>query len=118
MRIPMAVRIRQARCAAGMTQERLASSVHVNRSAVAQWEREGGTHPSFANLLGIALATRVSFEWLATGRGCKDTDECIEAPSNQIHTNDEIEARCIRAVRLLPRGKRVSISLLLQQLAS
>lgn len=62
-------RVRQARRAAKLSQVELAERVGVHRSAVAQWESVGGCHPTVENMARIAIATAVSFEWLATGRG-------------------------------------------------
>ena len=62
-------RIRQARRGAEMSQSELAAAVGVARSAVAQWERKDGAKPTTDNMGKIAMATAVSFEWLATGRG-------------------------------------------------
>jgi transcriptional regulator with XRE-family HTH domain len=47
----------------------LAAGLGLNRSAVAQWERKGGSRPTSENLAKIAVATKVNFDWLATGRG-------------------------------------------------
>ena len=62
-------RVRRARRHALMTQAELARRVGVHRSAVAQWERPGGSHPTTENCARIALSTSVSLEWLTTGRG-------------------------------------------------
>ncbi|HBD20200.1 MAG TPA: transcriptional regulator [Arenimonas sp.] len=64
-------RIRQARRGASMSQSELAFAVGVARSAVAQWERKDGAKPTTDNMAKIAMATAVSFEWLATGRGSR-----------------------------------------------
>ncbi|WP_421568016.1 helix-turn-helix domain-containing protein [Stenotrophomonas sp. PD6] len=65
----MCDRIRRARLTAGLSQSQLALEAGVRRSAVAQWEREGGTFPSVQHLACVAIVTQVYFEWLATGRG-------------------------------------------------
>lgn len=67
--IQLCDRLRFARQSARFTQETLARRLDVTPSAVAQWERPRGTRPSIRHLDGIALATGVSIEWLATGRG-------------------------------------------------
>ena len=53
----IAVRIRRARVLASLSQSQLAKGVGVKRSGVAQWEREGGTHPSAEHLATVAVAT-------------------------------------------------------------
>ncbi|WP_313142364.1 helix-turn-helix transcriptional regulator [Stenotrophomonas sp.] len=65
----MCDRIRRARLTAGLSQTQLALHCGVRRSAVAQWERDGGTVPSVQHLSKLAIVTQVHFEWLATGRG-------------------------------------------------
>ncbi|MBW8367201.1 MAG: helix-turn-helix domain-containing protein [Arenimonas sp.] len=64
-----ASRIKQARKDAGLSQAALAERLGLGRTAVAQWERNTATGPTAGHLAAIALATGVSFEWLATGRG-------------------------------------------------
>ncbi len=66
-----AARIKQARKDAGLSQGGLAERLGVDRSAVAQWERNNAAGPTVGHLTMIALATGVSFEWLATGRGSR-----------------------------------------------
>lgn len=61
-------RIAQARERAGLSQTALGNTTGVTRSAVSQWESEG-TEPTPENLRSIALETKVSYDWLATGRG-------------------------------------------------
>lgn len=62
-------RIRHARARADLTKTELARRVGVCTSAVVQWEYPSGTAPTARNLAGIAAATGVAYEWLATGRG-------------------------------------------------
>ena len=64
-----ASRIKQARKDAGLSQAALAERLGLGRTAVAQWERNNAAGPTVGHLTEIALATGVSFEWLATGRG-------------------------------------------------
>lgn len=64
----MSSRIRRARNAKGYSQAELAERLEVTRSAVANWEC-GAKLPSSARLQALAIATDVSYEWLATGRG-------------------------------------------------
>lgn len=67
----LASRIKQSRKAAGLSQAAVALQLGVDRSAVAQWERNNAASPTVGHLAQIALATGVSFEWLATGRGAR-----------------------------------------------
>lgn len=56
-------RIRSARESAGFTQEFLAESVGVSRTAVARWEK-GDIEPKLQNLICIAEFLNVSTDWL------------------------------------------------------
>ena len=57
--------IRQARRAAGMTQEQLASALGVTQGAVAQWEA-GLVHPSVKLLKPLAVALGITVDELLT----------------------------------------------------
>lgn len=70
----MGRRIRQARLAAGLSQQRVADRFGISRAAVAQWEA-GDTNPGTAKLEGVADVLGVRIEWLAIGRGPIHTDE-------------------------------------------
>lgn len=71
----MPERIRQARRKAGFSQSALAHLIKVQRSAVSNWESVNDIQPSLQNLIAIAKACSVSFEWLGTGRGRISQDE-------------------------------------------
>jgi transcriptional regulator with XRE-family HTH domain len=105
----MHVRIRQCRRLAGWSQAGLATATGVRRSAVAQWEKAShGTSPSIGHLVDIALATGVSFEWLATGRGPMRLDGLDLTPTalTQDFAMDELESRVLSSVRRLSRRNR------------
>ncbi len=115
----IAIRIRRARTLAGLSQSQLAKEVGVNRSAVAQWEREGGTHPSVEHLATVSVATRVPFEWLATGRGDAGACPAQDVPAVAVeYAIDDIELRVLEAVRNLPAKKRATVCKLIEELAS
>ncbi|WP_295967875.1 helix-turn-helix domain-containing protein, partial [uncultured Bartonella sp.] len=65
-------RILEARKKAHLTQNKLASLVHVTKAAVSSWEH--GTVPRQDKIADIAKATNVSLEWLLVGD--KDVGEC------------------------------------------
>jgi len=96
-------RIRQARLGAEMSQSNLAAAVGVARSAVAQWERLDGAKPTSENMAKIALATAVSFEWLATGRGGRwmGGDEETPAMMLNFYAQCGLEERLLLAFRSL-----------------
>lgn len=57
-------RLLLARKQAGLTQNELAQKVGLTRSAVAQWEAEGGTIPKKSTLSAVASATGRSLLWI------------------------------------------------------
>jgi transcriptional regulator with XRE-family HTH domain len=116
-------RIRQARRHATLSQQQLAAQVGVHRSAVAQWEQPGGSHPTVENLARVAAVTSVSFEWLATGRGrMKYISDLIpgdETPAVLIEyaAHSETEARALVALRHLDTNSALAVVEMLVALA-
>lgn len=108
-------RIRKARALACLSQADLARRVGVQRSAVTQWERDGGTFPRVDHLARIALETGVYFEWIATGRGpCRSSDgELVLAILTEEYAKDEFESRALMHLReLQPNRKRAAVEIL------
>ena len=64
----LAARIRRARRIAGLSQQALANTLGVTRSAVSNWESDS-VCPATDRLAILATTLQVGFEWLATGRG-------------------------------------------------
>lgn len=97
-------RIRHARARAELTKTELARRVGVCTSAVVQWEHPGGTAPTARNLAGIAAATDVAYEWLATGRGPSRvaTDDGPPAIDPRSIAITIFEERLLEIVRQLP----------------
>lgn len=116
----MSSRIRRARSAARLSQSQLAMLTGVQRSAVAQWEREeGGTSPNVEHLALVAVSTKVRFEWLATGRGVDrlDGNEFELAVMVQDFAQDELESRVLDYVRRLSPKKRQMVCAILEMLS-
>jgi len=88
----------------------LALHCGVRRSAVAQWEREGGTVPSVQHLSKLAIVTQVHFEWLATGRGPGRPDDGDLAPPEtavvEAAARNPQENAILTLLRRLPPRKR------------
>ena len=93
----------------------------MNRSAVAQWERPGGSTPTSSNLSKIAVITSVHYEWLATGRG----QMCVPSPGDvseipslelQFYAHDGIEERVLQGLRKLEYWQTLSIAELVESL--
>ena len=93
-------RIRVSRRRAELTQAELAARLGVGRSAVANWECAGNVQPSSHHLMAIAIATGVSHEWLATGRGMPalDLDHQDTALDAEL-VEDPVERQMLRGFR-------------------
>lgn len=102
----MAERIRRARRKAGLSQATLAELLQVRRSAVSNWESVNDIQPSLQNLIGIAKACGISFEWLGTGRGAMspDADQWADIPAADAELVEVPQERELLAMfRELPR---------------
>ena len=113
-------RLRSARQAAQLAQASLACELQVSRSAVAQWEREGGSRPSTANLGKLASVLGCSFEWLATGHGTRTPGANVQAgdgkfPSTQF-AQDDSEEQLLLEFRKLQRADQDLLLLLVDTL--
>lgn len=116
------IRIRRARKDAGFSQKRLAELTGVQRSAVAQWERDGGTSPSSDRLARIAVATGVNHEWLSTGRGSRlaaaeDESQANEGLQLAYYAQCELEERVLLAFRELRSREQIAHVEFLENLA-
>lgn len=109
-------RIRRARTQARLSQAALAKRLGINRSAVSQWECAQGTCPSVEHLVGIATATGVCFEWLATGRGASrpESGQFDTAVVIEDFARDEIESQVLAGFRSAPLRKREAVLHLMQ----
>ena len=96
----LSTRIRTARMRAKISQAELAELLGVSRSAVGNWESaKGRISPSSERLGELALATGVSYEWLATGRGTPLAPiDGIPAADAEV-VDDPIERRLLQAFR-------------------
>src|SRR5262249_35997668 len=97
-------RIREARRLASLSRAELARRVNVRPSAAVQWEQENGTAPAVRNLIKIATITNVSFEWLATGRGVRQSPTLREIPAVDVGAFAEsgFEEELLHLARDLP----------------
>jgi len=117
----MTDRIRHARRHGGLSQAALADLVGVHRSAVSHWEAAQPKRPNIGHLLAAAAATRVRFEWLATGHGPMELDDDENADIPAIFTGsgvDSGERELLRAFRAASRESRAVMLELAQQLAT
>ncbi len=113
--LTMSTRIRRSRLAAKLSQAQLAALAGVQRSAVAQWEREENTNPSIKHLAQVAVATAVRFEWLATGRGPSHVtgQEFDFAAEFNDFAHDQTETKVLEFVRRMsPQKQKLACRLL------
>lgn len=112
-------RLRRARKTARLTQAGLAQMLGIVPSAVAQWERPRGTAPTAANLARVAECLKVSFEWLATGRGSPSM-EGIDVPAvdSRYFAMDGVEERLLLGFRHLEPSQRAAVARLVESFVS
>ncbi len=110
----LSLRIRRARRLAAISQTELARRVGVKRSAVSQWENSNGTTPSVEHLIRIAVEARVSFEWVATGRGQSDCPvEQISTVVLEDYAMDAHESMALAYLRCMTTAKkRIALQIL------
>ncbi len=116
----MPVRMKQCRSISRMSQAELAARVGVQRSAVAQWERTGGTSPSVGHLAQVATVTGVCFEWLATGRGLTRLVGLDDTPAAEMNefARDEFENRVLISMRRLSNRNRVMACRIIESMSA
>ncbi len=115
----MAERIRRARRKSGLSQAALAERLDVRRSAVSNWEAVNDIQPSLQNLIALARACTVSFEWLGTGRGVMSPDEALlsDIPAADAELVEVQEERDLLAMfRGLPRKSQQLVVSLVETL--
>lgn len=62
-------RIREARTANRLSQQRLADLLGVTKAAISQWENSATKQIKYENLIALEKITGFSAQWLSTGRG-------------------------------------------------
>ncbi|KAB7632571.1 helix-turn-helix domain-containing protein [Stenotrophomonas rhizophila] len=108
----MSDRVRRTRIRAGMSQSRFAKELGVHRSAVAQWERSGGSRPSLDKLVLISSIARVSIDWLVTGvHEFRSPVAELNCPADvpEYVARDYLEERLLLAMRCLPAHSRLKL---------
>lgn len=90
----------------------LAEQYGVSRETARKWMR-GLALPELERMLRLAVQQRISFEWLATGRGTLEgVNLQVREPSGKYEDAEEL--RLIGAVRKLSRKKRRALLQLLE----
>ena len=111
----LSTRIRTARVRARISQAELAGMLGVSRSAVGNWESaKARVSPSSERLAELALATGVSYEWLATGRGTPLAliDGIPAADAEMVE--DPVERRLLQAFRACSDQYRQAILVVIE----
>lgn len=109
LRRVMGARIKEARKLRNRSQKWLAEEVGVTQPSVSDWEK-GTSSPSTANLSAIASLLDVNFEWLASGRGPRESivyapvEVLVVEPGQQ--DLDEEEKELLDLFRKLPKSRR------------
>jgi transcriptional regulator with XRE-family HTH domain len=115
-------RILQARRLSALSSTALARRVGVSASAAAQWEHPRGTSPTLENLVLIAEATGVQFDWLAAGRGVPIAANTVDvdgamALHPDAYARDLDEERLLTLWRNVPEAHRETLFLMITALA-
>lgn len=87
-----ATKLKEARKAAGMTQEQLASTLSVSRQAVTKWESDKGL-PDIENLRLIAAALGVSIDYLLDDGTMLDMSVIREPIELSSYSNSQIKCK-------------------------
>lgn len=120
----VAARIRLARRASGLTQSDVAEQLGIGRSAVTQWERSDGSHPTASNLGKLAVLLGCSYEWLATGRGGKRPSTSIASSGEETavvlrhFARDDAEEHVLAVFRGLDEWDQKAVILLAETLST
>lgn len=118
-RVPLLFRrIQRARRQCGLTPSALARALGVAPSAVAQWERDGGTQPSLQHVIALAELADVSLDWLILGRINSLGSEREETAVDPSYiARDELEEHALRGLRACTPSCRAVVSSLIDLLA-
>lgn len=110
-------RIRTTRRMAKLSQVTLACLCGVGRSAVANWESATGVSPASKNLMAIAHAAQVSFDWLATGRGRMQLPSTSSNQPDATPCSDPYERRLVQAYRSASPRMRLALLEVAEEMA-
>lgn len=109
-------RIREARKAAGLTQEQLADQCGISRPAVVQWERPPSrgkrTTPATPHLQVLSRLSGYSLEWLLTGdgeKGCREDHPPYQDARRDAGALTREEQALVALYRQLPPGDRARL---------
>lgn len=109
IKIMIGYRVKQARKHRQKTQGWLAQEVGIAQGSVSSWET-GDTEPTSENLARIATALRVSYEWLATGRGEMEvTYSPVSVSVAEPMPVDQDLAELVVLFEQLPRARRQTL---------
>jgi transcriptional regulator with XRE-family HTH domain len=115
-RATLADRVRIARTGAKFDRATLARLGGVTPGAVAQWEHPEGTNPTVCNLARVAIALRVEFDWLATGRGRMLIEEQLDFGDPTVGPLSREEQLLVHRWRELASPARAAFERLMESL--
>jgi transcriptional regulator with XRE-family HTH domain len=95
-------RIRERRQQLGLTQEELASQLHVDQKQISKWENGRG-NPTARTLIALAQALEVPIDWLV---GLTDNPERVVPLAADL---DDLEREAIGILRSKPPSRRREI---------
>ena len=98
-------RLREARIAAGMTQEQLGFAVGVTKSSVSAWEN-GRETPNFRVLPDLREALKRSLDALICGEGSTAVAKADEKDAFELRASNPNEKMLLVRYRALPPKKR------------
>ncbi|MEO9387137.1 helix-turn-helix domain-containing protein [Chromobacterium phragmitis] len=110
-------RIKEARTKRKRSQQWLAAEVGVTQASACSWE-QGKTDPTTENLSRIALALRISYDWLATGRGNPELSYVpvqLEATEPQLSSDQK---ELLELYQSLTKSRRETLLLFLKAFAT
>ena len=110
----IAQRIRTARKASGLSQEKLAERMRISRGACGHWER-GKATPSTAHLATLARILKVRVDWLAYGAGnMARSAEVVETPVEYVLNTEDSQMREVaeRYYRLSKKQRQIILDLM------
>lgn len=101
----MVNRIREIRKSKGISQQKLAEALHVNQTAISQWET-GKTSPNIDTAGELANIFGVSMEYLL---GNESAEAKNKKPAAESHELSESEWELIRLLEQVPEERKAQV---------
>lgn len=98
-------RIREIRKSKGISQQKLAEVLHVNQTAISQWET-GKTSPNIDSAKAMADLFDVSMEYLLSDDAAEEKNK---KPAAESHELSELERELIRLLEQVPEERKAQV---------